>query len=193
MRSPRMTQRKVKTMTTDELIARFVDYALAQDKTMYDSPRRCNAILPKMEVVEDELRRRSAYERLQTLFSHENMTVRLESARRLMTIMPEEARPVFEQIQKSRRGPWAGHAAAQLGYLDRHPELRSQSPDRMATRKIELMTTDQLMAQFMDYATGARDIAMLPKMKVVEDELRRRGAYERLQTLLAEKKSNDTD
>jgi hypothetical protein len=121
-----MTRRKVETMTTDELVAQFTDYALAQDKFMYGTAREYNAILPKMDVVEDELRRRSAYERLQALFTHENMTVRLESARRLLKIMPDQVRPVLEQIQKSRRYPWAARASVQLDYLDKHPELGSR-------------------------------------------------------------------
>jgi HEAT repeat protein len=128
-----MTKLKVESMTTDQLIAQFADYALAQDKVMYDHARLYNAILPKMEVVEDELRRRGVYEQLQTLFTHENMTVRLESARRLMTIMPEQVRPIFAQIQKSGQYPWAARAAGQLGYLDRHPELSSKGARRPMT------------------------------------------------------------
>jgi hypothetical protein len=120
-----MARLKVETMTTDELVAQFRDYALAQ--TMYGTAREYNAILPKMTVVEDELRRRGAYERLQTLFTHENMTVRLESARRLLKIMLDQVRPVAEQIHKSRRDPWAGLAARLLGYLDEHPELSGRS------------------------------------------------------------------
>ena len=111
----------LQTLTDDELVDRFGQLALRQHRTLEsDDSDAYNALYDQMQPIEFELKRRgrSRHARLMRLLSHSNITVRLETARRLMETVPEEARPVLEEIRTSGQFPHVGDAGMLLAHYD---------------------------------------------------------------------------
>lgn len=108
-------------LSDDELVDRFGRLALNQHHTLEsDDAAAYNALYDQMQPIEFELKRRgpSSHARLVRLLSHSNITVRLETARRLMETAPKEARLVLERIRSSGHFPHVGDAGMLLARYD---------------------------------------------------------------------------
>ncbi|MGO9007607.1 MAG: DUF2019 domain-containing protein [Beijerinckiaceae bacterium] len=108
-------------MTTDELVARFAEVGIAQDDTLFhDQYAKFNRLYNKMQLVDDELRRRGRDARLALLrlYAHPNMQVRLQAAKWTLGISPEAARKVIQSIRDWKLYPQALDAGMTLRALD---------------------------------------------------------------------------
>jgi Domain of unknown function (DUF2019) len=123
-----MTRLNVKTMTTDELVERFIAIALDQDKALFnDETAKFNKLYAQMDVVRNELKSRPRDQRsaLLPLYTHPNIQVRLKAALTTMEIAPEAAREVFQKIADSCHYPQAADALAAIWRLDGRPLARN--------------------------------------------------------------------
>jgi Domain of unknown function (DUF2019) len=114
----------LQTLTDEELVDRFAQLAFQQhDALEADDADAYNELSDRMTPIEVELTRRgsSSYGRLERLLGHPNITVRLETARRLMDTTPGKARPVLQQIQRSGHFPHVGDAGMLLAHYDSKP------------------------------------------------------------------------
>ena len=120
---------KITSVTTRELVQRFVDISEAQGEAMADGNTAAyNRLFDRKKVVIDELRRRDGDQRraLLELRGHPDIQVRLNAAKTTYALDPVGARSVLEEISNSRRFPWAGHAGMSIAMLD---EGLSQLPN----------------------------------------------------------------
>jgi hypothetical protein len=108
-------------MSSDELIQRFVEIAIAQDQALlYDERRTFKRLFQEMNDVDNELRSRGTDARrgLMALYAHPNLQVRVKSAIRTLAVAPTEARKVLETIRDSGDLPQALDAGMTLYNLD---------------------------------------------------------------------------
>jgi hypothetical protein len=116
------TKEKLHEMLSDELVKRFVAYALDQEKALLrNDVAQSNLLFRKMETLESELKSRAGDQRhkLLVLLSHDNVQVRLKAAEATLALAPELARRVLEAISNSGAFPQAGHAGMALDALER--------------------------------------------------------------------------
>ena len=109
-------------MTTEALVERFVEIALAQDEALfYAHYSKYNRLYDKMMAVDGELRRRGteARQALGRLYSHPDVHVRLQAATWSLAVLPDEARRVLQKIYDSKFYPQAGDAGMTLSALDK--------------------------------------------------------------------------
>jgi hypothetical protein len=109
-------------MTANQLVDRFVSIALDQDQALlYSDIAKYNQLFKQMELVEEELKRRTGDQRqaLIRLYDHPNAQVRLKAAKATLAVAPEGARHLLEIIANSRKYPQAGDAGMSLVNLDR--------------------------------------------------------------------------
>ncbi len=96
--------RKLKAMTTEQLIARFVEIGEAQDETeLYDDDVAIyNRLFDEKTVILGELKSRSGDQRhaLLPLLDHPNIQVRSNAAKATLAIAPAAARLELEAIAK---------------------------------------------------------------------------------------------
>jgi hypothetical protein len=108
--------------TTDEqLVARFVEIALAQDDALlYDEIAKFNRLYSQKKAVEDELKRRPDDRRrlLRRLYTHENAQVRHNAAVATLAVFPKEARQALQRIIDAKEFPQAGDAGGLLRGLN---------------------------------------------------------------------------
>jgi hypothetical protein len=105
-----MTRIDVRSMTTEELVNRFILIALDQDVAIrHDDNATCKRRFDQMDKIKEELRSRPGGQRraLVSLFEHPNIQV------------PDDARRVLQIITDSRGYPQAGDAGMPLDALDR--------------------------------------------------------------------------
>jgi hypothetical protein len=129
-----MTQMNLKILTIDQLIDRFAEIAIAQEKAgddlvgrLWDSngedtdTSEVDRLYDDMEKIDEELRVRGKDARLALtrLYNHKNTQVRLKAAVRSLGVAPVEARKVIEQISRSDLYPQAGDAGMTLVNLER--------------------------------------------------------------------------
>jgi hypothetical protein len=117
----RMSRDKLKKLTTAELVARFVEIGLAQDKALlYDEIGKFNRLFDLKQDVVNELKSRSGDQRhaLLTLYDHPNLQVRLNAVKSSLALALEEGRRVLQAIADSRHYPQAGDAGMCLSNLD---------------------------------------------------------------------------
>jgi len=117
-----MTRIDVRSMTTEELVNRFILIALDQDVAVRrDDNTRYNRLFQQMDAIKKELKSRRGDQRraLVRLFEHPNVQVRLKSAIATLALVPEAARHVLQTIADSRDYPQAGDAGMTLDALDR--------------------------------------------------------------------------
>ena len=117
----RMSRDKLKKLTTDELVERFVAIGLAQDKALlYDEIGKFNRLFDEKQGVVDELKSWSGDQRhaLLALYDHPNLQVRLNAVKNSLALAPEEGRRVLQAMSDSRRYPQAGDAGMTLWALD---------------------------------------------------------------------------
>ncbi len=116
-----MKRANVQAMSTEALVHRFVEIALAQDDALlgFDNASS-NRLYHQMRAVVEELQRRPGDQRhaLLPLYNHENMQVRLQAARSTVAVAPFSARKVIEAIARSKQYPQAGYAGMALRRLD---------------------------------------------------------------------------
>jgi hypothetical protein len=117
-----MNQNKLEEMTINQLVSRFAELGVAQDRALlYSEIAKFNRLFLEMAAVRNELKRRPGDQRraLLTLYNHPNMQVRLQAATVTLAIAPEAARRLIEAIASSRKYPQAGDAGMTLDSLDR--------------------------------------------------------------------------
>ena len=117
-----MTTALLVDMTIEELVARFVEIGIAQDKAeRIDDRRRFKRLYRQMDEIDNELRARgpAARRALLALFDHPNLQVRLKAAKRSLAVAPQEARQTIEAIVQTAQLPQAGEAGMMLSLLDR--------------------------------------------------------------------------
>jgi hypothetical protein len=108
-------------MTVDDLLARFAEIGIAQDKALlYDEVATFNRLYRQMDEVDNELRARGpdAHLALLRLYDHPNMQVRLKAAVRTLGVAPLRARQMLETIAASNYFPQAGDAGSALALID---------------------------------------------------------------------------
>jgi hypothetical protein len=114
-------------MTVNELVERFIDIALDQDKALFNFEiAKFNKLYRQMDTVRNELKSRPGDQRsaLLPLYAHPNIQVRLKAALTTMEVAPEAARKVLLKIVDSRRYPQAADALAAIWRLDGRPLVR---------------------------------------------------------------------
>jgi hypothetical protein len=123
-----MKNANLKSMTVDQLVARFAEIGVAQYRALDDhedwienNPNlKFNRLFNQMNEVDLELRSRGREARLalQRLYVHPNIQVRLKAAKRTLAVAPDVARQVIETIADSQWYPQAGEAGMTLFALD---------------------------------------------------------------------------
>jgi len=111
----------LRRLTVDQLVDRFADIGVAQDKaTLADDIALFNRLFAQMEAVEAELKARGGDQRraLLRLFHHPNMQVRLTAAKATLAVAPDAARRMLREIADSGWGPQAGDAGMSLWNLE---------------------------------------------------------------------------
>ena len=112
---------KLQELTINELVGRFVDLGIAQDKAeLYGEISKYNRLFKEMTAVDEGLRARGREARLAllTLYDHPNMQVRVKAAIKTLGVAPEAARKVLEAIRASKWQPQAMDAGMILRGLD---------------------------------------------------------------------------
>ncbi len=108
-------------LTVDQLVDRFTEIGIAQDKAeLMGEVGKFNRLFDQMHLVDIELRARglAARQALLRLFDHQNMQVRLQAAKWSLAIAPEAARRVIEEIKNSHWFPQALEAGMTLRNLE---------------------------------------------------------------------------
>lgn len=120
-----MTRADLSALTVDQLVDRFAEIGIAQDKALWDALgeedySEVSRLIFEMKDVDDELRARGRNARLalKRLYSHENTQVRLKAAKSTLGVASLEARKVIEDISQSNLFPQAGDAGMTLDNLD---------------------------------------------------------------------------
>jgi hypothetical protein len=128
-----VTLDNLKVMTVDQLVDRFAEIGIAQEKAIDDltvqlwesqgkneDTSKVDRLFGDMKAIDDELRKRGRDARLALtrLFNNRNIQVRLSAAKLTLGVAPVEARRVIEQIGASKIYPQAGDAGMTLVNLD---------------------------------------------------------------------------
>ena len=116
-----MKRTVLQDVSVAQLVESFTSIALDQDKALlWDEIAKYNRLYDKMEVVEEELKKREGDERqaLSALYHHSNAQVRLKSAIATLAIAPEEARAVLQKLSDRNEYPQAADARGMLRALD---------------------------------------------------------------------------
>lgn len=109
------------TLSVEQLVALFLDIALAQDRAEFDGKiRKYNRLYDAMQSVKAELQRREGDQRtsLVPLLQHQNAQVRLMAAYATSEVVPAVARATFEALAASRIYPQAANAGMAVDRLD---------------------------------------------------------------------------
>lgn len=107
--------------SNEQLVARFVDIAVAQEyEQNYGSIAKYNRLFHQMQALVSELKNREGDQRrlLLDLHRHENWHVRYKAAKATLAVAPIESRQLLGQIAASRHFPEAGSAGMTLWTLD---------------------------------------------------------------------------
>jgi Domain of unknown function (DUF2019) len=116
-----MKSKKLIEMTVDELVERFAEIGLAEDRALdNDEYRKFNKLYGQIDEVDRELRARGREARLALtrLYTHPNMQVRLEAAKWSFALAPQAARQVIQAIADSKWPPQYLDAGMTLINLD---------------------------------------------------------------------------
>lgn len=117
-----MTQLNLPNLTTQQLVARFLEITLAQDEALLEGHlSKFNRLFQEMRSVLEELKARDGDQRraLLPLYEHPNAQVRLKAAKNTLAVAPNEALKVLEAIASSGEYPQAGEAGMSLWNLER--------------------------------------------------------------------------
>ena len=116
-----MTRVVLQTLSVEELVDRFVEIGLAQDKAaLLDDIAKFNRLFDQMQDLVQELRSRPGDGRhaLLALYDHPNLQVRLKAVKNSLALAPMEGRRVLQEIAGSKDYPYAGEAGMSLRNLD---------------------------------------------------------------------------
>jgi hypothetical protein len=116
-----MTQNELETFSNEELVEKFAEMSVAQDRAMlYEKQATVNELYWEMKAVDDELRKRGREARLALLrlYEHPVRNVRLNVAKCTLAVAPVAARRVIEEIARSGVMPEAADARGCLRNLD---------------------------------------------------------------------------
>jgi hypothetical protein len=116
-----MKRIKLQDLTVDQLVERFVEIGLDQDRALLENDvGGFNRLFDQMQVVNQELKSRAGDQRraLLSLYKHPNLQVRLKAAKTTLAIAPQAARDVLEAIKDSKMQPQALDAGMSLRNLD---------------------------------------------------------------------------
>jgi hypothetical protein len=116
-----MSQVKLPDMTLEQLVERFENTALAQDRALLmDDIAKVNRLYRQLKEIEGELKSREGDQRqtLLTLYDHPNAQVRLKAVKATLAVAPLEARRQLQIIADSREYPQAGEAGMSIRNLD---------------------------------------------------------------------------
>lgn len=116
-----MKRVKLQELTIDELVDRFAELGIDQDKAeLYGEISKYNKLFKEMTAVDEELRARGRGARLALLrlFNHSNMQVRVQAAINSLGVAPQAARTTLEAIRASKWQPQAMDAGMILRDLD---------------------------------------------------------------------------
>jgi hypothetical protein len=111
----------VKKLTVDQLVDRFGEIGVAQDKALNEGETdRFNRLYDQKVMIVAELKSRSGDQRyaLLRLYDYPNMQVRLNAANATLVIAPERSRNLLKQIAESNFFPQAGDAGMALAALE---------------------------------------------------------------------------
>jgi hypothetical protein len=115
-----MTKR-AKNMSTDELVAAFIELSIAQgDAAEEFRTAAFNRLYDRKARIIDELKQRDNDQRriLISLYDHPNVQVRLDAAKSTYALNTVDARAVIQAIADTKVQPWAGSAGMTLWALD---------------------------------------------------------------------------
>jgi len=117
-----MSGAKLRNMTMDQLVERFVKIALEQDEAeVMGDTQKFSPLFRQMEAVEDELKARPGDQRrlLLSLYAHPNAQVRVKAAKATLAVAPQAARNALMKLAASHEYPQSGEAGMSLVNLDR--------------------------------------------------------------------------
>jgi hypothetical protein len=117
----RMSRSKLRSLTNEELVRRFVDIGLAQDEALvYGEIAKFNRLFGQKDDVVEELRKRPGDQRraLLNLYDHPNLQVRLNAVKNSLALAPDDGRRVLQAIADSGEYPQAGDAGMCPSNLD---------------------------------------------------------------------------
>jgi hypothetical protein len=100
-----MKRTNLSEMTVEQLVRRFTEIALEQDKAiLMDDNAKFNRLYLQMKAAEEELKSRAGDQRraLLPLYRHSNLQVRLKAAIATLAAVPEQARDELQAISASR-------------------------------------------------------------------------------------------
>ena len=108
-------------MSTEMLIEKYIEIGIAQGEAIENfETAKFNRLFDQKAKLVRELRSRPGDERhrLLKLYDHPNLQVRLNAVNSTYALNPDAARRVFEEVQASKRFPWAGDAGMSLSMLE---------------------------------------------------------------------------
>ena len=112
----------LKDLSLDQLVKRFVDLALEEDRGLLQGDiTRVNKLGEALHAISTEMKSREGDQRraLLRLYDHPNIEVRLTAAKASLAVAPEMARRVIQAIADSGEYPQAAYAGMALSSLDR--------------------------------------------------------------------------
>jgi len=121
-RSKTPKQSKLKAMSIDQLVERFVAIAVEEDDAhLAWQVALLNRLFWQLAAVQEELKSRDGDQRrvLVALYDHPNMQVRLKAAKATLAIAPQEARAVLQKLAELKNYSQALDAGMSLWNLDR--------------------------------------------------------------------------
>jgi hypothetical protein len=116
-----MTEQSLQRQTINELVDRFAERCLAQDRAwLYENVAEISKLYWQKDAVDKELQSRGRDARLALLrlYDHPNIQVRLVVATRTLAVAPVAARRVVEAVAASGQLPQAADARGLLRGLD---------------------------------------------------------------------------
>ncbi|MES2750191.1 MAG: DUF2019 domain-containing protein [Pseudomonadota bacterium] len=116
-----MTKIEVSKLSVEDLLERYVLLSIRQGAAVnLAKVSLVNRLSGQIHEISKELKRRPSDRgrALMTLFDHPNVQVRLNAARSLMSVFPQEARQQIQVIANSKSYPQAVDAGLYLSSLD---------------------------------------------------------------------------
>jgi hypothetical protein len=117
-----MSRFNLSNMTVQELVGQFATIGVNQDEAILkDNNATFTRLFRQMVAIENELKARDGDQRraLLSLFTHDNMQVRLNAAKATLAVAPEAARKKLQVIADSGWPIQGGDAGMCLWNLDR--------------------------------------------------------------------------
>jgi len=115
-----MKKLALETATVDQLVERFVQICLDQDRALLrEDIQEVNRLFAELKAVERALKERPNDQRrvLIPLYEHNNMQVRVKAAKATLAIVPDAAHDALEAIRASNWQPQALEAGMSIRNL----------------------------------------------------------------------------